>query len=161
MSLEQYAFIAQIISAIAIVLSLIFVGLQVRQGADETAANSKAIRSQVRQSLLNSDLNTIYQIMQYPYLTEQSFESEGQKKEDVQRARTYFLTLYRSRENFWVQHQDGILDTDTYLSYRNTLLVHLTNSDFYLDVWKRMSVATVSGFKQEIDDILKERGRLQ
>ena len=39
--LQEYALIAEIISAIAIVLSLIFVGLQVRQGSEATDANTR------------------------------------------------------------------------------------------------------------------------
>jgi hypothetical protein len=43
MKLEKWALVAEIVSAIAIVLSLIFVGLQVRQGASATALNTRAI----------------------------------------------------------------------------------------------------------------------
>ena len=50
--LQQYALVAEIVSALAIVLSLIFVGLQVKQGSEQTAANTEAIRSQVRESML-------------------------------------------------------------------------------------------------------------
>ena len=50
--LQEYALIAEIISALAIVVSLIFVGLQVRQGSETTVANTEAIRSQVRESML-------------------------------------------------------------------------------------------------------------
>ena len=43
--LQEYALLAEVISAIAIVISLIFVGFQINQGNLETALNTKAIQS--------------------------------------------------------------------------------------------------------------------
>ena len=53
--LQEYALLAEIFSAIAVVLSLIFVGLQIRQGAEETAANTAAIRSSVQLAMMEAD----------------------------------------------------------------------------------------------------------
>jgi hypothetical protein len=64
--LQEYALIAEIISAICIVLSLIFVGLQVRQGAEETAANTAAIRGSVRQSLMEADKDLLLFAVENP-----------------------------------------------------------------------------------------------
>jgi len=41
--LQEYALIAEMISAICIVLSLVFVGLQVRQGVPHRALNRKSM----------------------------------------------------------------------------------------------------------------------
>ena len=52
MKLERWALIAEIVGGVAIVLSLIFVGLQVRQSAEQTALNTDAIRADAIQSLV-------------------------------------------------------------------------------------------------------------
>ena len=44
MKLKDYAFVAEILSAVAVVASLIFVGFQVQQQAEETALNTRAIQ---------------------------------------------------------------------------------------------------------------------
>jgi hypothetical protein len=49
--LQEYALIAEIIGAIAIVASLIFVGLQVRLSAEETAQNTLQMQAMVYQAL--------------------------------------------------------------------------------------------------------------
>lgn len=45
MSLETIYYITQIIAVIAVVASLVFVGLQVRQGAEQTRLNTKAVKA--------------------------------------------------------------------------------------------------------------------
>jgi len=157
--LEQYAFLAQIISAAAIVVSLVFVGMQVRLGAQETAANSEAIRGQVRESMLAADQNVLLNLMDYPYLIDQSWPLQTAPVEQQQRARLYFVSMMRSRENYWNQHQAGLLDDDTYQSYREPLLIYLMGNDFYLDMWKANTYLP-QGFKDEINAYLHEAGRL-
>ena len=135
--LQEYALVAEIISAIAIVLSLIFVGLQVKTGAEETAVNTRALEATVRESMLNSDNTTLLKMMDYPYLwisENRDFDPTKFSDEELQRAEIFFFTFVRSRENFWSQYQNGIIDTDTYYSYREALIYYLTNSDFYLNL---------------------------
>jgi hypothetical protein len=158
--LQEYALIAEIISAIAIVLSLIFVGMQVRQGSEETAANTEALNSQVREAMLNADVALISWYMDHPDLIEFNFESSGKSKETIQRHTAYFYAFSRTRENYWKQHRNGILDAETYLSYRHTFLRLLTESDFYLELWQQSQSVLVPGFLAEINGELKKAGRL-
>jgi hypothetical protein len=60
MRLEKWALIAEIVSAFAIVLSLIFVGIQISQSSDETALNTSAIQVGAYQELVGQimDINT-------------------------------------------------------------------------------------------------------
>ena len=62
----------------------------------------------------------------------------------------------RTREHFWVQRENGILDEETYLSYRNTLSRMLLLSDFYRKNWDRRKNRGehVPGFVEEIDTII-------
>lgn len=158
--LQEYALIAEIISAIAIVLSLIFVGLQVKQGSEETAANTEAIRSQVRESMLNEDTTLLGWSIEYPGLLDLHFDPASKDQATIRRYTAYFYALARTRENYWVQHRNGILDTQTYLSYRNTFLAYL-GSDFYLNIWKSINDTFVPGFVDEINKELVKRGRLK
>ena len=45
MTLETLYYVTQIIAVIAVVASLVFVGVQVRQGAEQTKQNTRAIRA--------------------------------------------------------------------------------------------------------------------
>ena len=159
--LQEYALLAEIISAICIVLSLVFVGLQVRLGAEETAANSRALEANVRESMLNADLSLIQNMMDYPSLVKFNFSARFQDFSDVElRSFVHFVSMMRTRENYWVQHENGLLDTATYLSYRTTFINLMDRSDFHLDMWKNNNDELVPGFKAEIDNLLLELGRL-
>ena len=60
MTLETIYYITQIIAVIAVVASLIFVGLQVRQGAEQTRLNTRALKATSHHAITDSfnHLNT-------------------------------------------------------------------------------------------------------
>ena len=66
----------------------------------------------------------------------------------------------RTRENYWKQHANGMLDEESYLSYRETFLQFLINSDYHLKLWKEKRNYFVPGFVAEIDEELGKRGRV-
>lgn len=155
--LQEYALLAEIISAIAIVLSLIFVGMQVRLGSEQTAANSRALEASVRESMLNADLSILQTSL--PYKNMQAFTPPTNAEETNQQSMFAYM-LERTRENYWKQRKNGMLDEESYLSYRETFLQFLINSDFHLGLWKDNEDYFVPGFVAEINDELRIRGRL-
>ncbi len=132
MKLKEYALWAEIISAIAIVISLIFVGLQVRQSASETALNTNAIQSTVRQAILSEDRESLYIVIEYPFLNKRTNLSPEQ---EIQLT-AFLVALIRMRENHWLQFQNGVLDEATWLSYRFPLLRSVFSSEFGRNVWQ-------------------------
>ena len=157
MKLEKWALISEIISAIAIVLSLIFVGMQVRQGTEQTAANSRALEATVRESMLNADLSILQ--VSVPYKNMQQFGPPANQEETNQQSLFAYM-LERTRENYWKQRNNGMLDEESYLSYRETFLQYLINSDFHLKLWKENEDYFVPGFVAEINVELRKHGRL-
>jgi len=157
--LQEYALIAEIISAICIVLSLIFVGLQVQQGAEATDNNTEATRSQVRESIVNAELSVLQMAADHPYLLQFDFNPEEHTEQENGRAQAYFLIMLRTREDFWVQYQSGYLDEATYRSYRNILLLLIANSDFYHGNWEGWTNGSVvnRGFIEDINRELQNR----
>ena len=135
MKLEKWALLAEIVSAICIVLSLVFVGFQVRQGAEATDNNTEAARSQVRESMMNAELSVLNMGADHPYLLRFDFNPDEHSEQEIGRATAYFFIMLRTREHFWVQYDSGFLDETTYRSYRNVLLQMLANSDFYRRNW--------------------------
>jgi len=159
--LQEYALVAEIISAVAIVLSLIFVGVQVQQGAEETAANTGALRSQVRESMLNSDLAMLDRALDYPELIDYYFNSEGKDAVMIARMKVWIYQFSRTRENYWVQHQNGVLDAETYRSYLAPFLRYLLNNDVALNTWMEEGRHTLlPGFVREITAVLEAEGRI-
>ena len=52
-NLKRFALFAEIIGGVAVVFSLIFVGLEIRQSSEETALNTRTIQANAYQDLVN------------------------------------------------------------------------------------------------------------
>ena len=61
MTLEQFAYLSEIIGGIVIVVTLIYLSLQVRQGAE-------LLRSESRQAQVNNGLVGVYKLIEHPEL---------------------------------------------------------------------------------------------
>ena len=144
--LREYALVAEIISALAIVVSLVFVGLQVRQSAEETAINSNAVQASVRESILQSDMNLLL------YAGEHDLMEGPITPEKRQKQLALTVAQIRARENAWVQHQNGIVDDATYLSYRDAFIKNLSNEEMR-STWKELTsyYDLVPGFADDIN----------
>ena len=138
--LQEYALIAEIISAACIVLSLIFVGLQVRQGSKETAENSVALRSQVQQAMMEADKDLL--------LFRATNRSTDQTSDFY-----YANAIFRSRELYWTQHNVGLLDDAAYLAYMTPFVKGTLSDPAFTSVW--LSAANQGfiqpGFVEEVD----------
>ena len=131
--LQEYALLAEIISAIAIIISLIFVGFQIRQSAKETALNTEAIQSSVRQTMLSEDREAIRMVIDYPSLNQRTNLTPEQEV----RVTGWLIAIIRMRENYYVQYQKGLLDEVTWFSYRDALIPVLFCSKFGRNVWNQ------------------------
>ena len=143
--LQQYALLAEIISAAAIVISLIFVGFQINQGTEETRLNTKAIQATVRQSIMHEDIAGLYLYMNHPYLDKRT----NILAEERVPITAQIIAFIRMRESLWLQLQDGLIDEATWLSYREPLINVVFQAQFGRDVWAGSHWAP--GFVEEID----------
>lgn len=151
--LQEYALIAEIVSALCIVLSLIFVGLQVQQGAEETAQNSRVLQATVRESMMAADLAVLRYIGDHAY----DMAPEGVPNPippQFDRVAWGLEMIFRTRENYWLQHSQGLLDDDTYLSYRGSMLAMLNNVPVAKQRRASAQPSLVKGFVDEINAAL-------
>lgn len=118
MTLSDVASIANVIAAIAVVVSLIYLSRQVRQ------ANLLA-RSQVRQRMVEQTHEELYVLMNDPELRE-SFRRGARLSAETQSKLAFFLAAaMRQREWEWFQFKDGVIDQDVYCSYHEVIAFHL------------------------------------
>ena len=69
MTLEQYAFLAEIIGVIVIVVTSIYLAIQVRQGAE-------LLRSEARQAQFSNDQGGVCKFIEHPELGRSFTDSE-------------------------------------------------------------------------------------
>ena len=105
MTLEQWAYVAQIAGVVLIIASLAYVGVQVRQ-------NTNAQLTASRQATLAAHVELLSKSMDYPDAT----EALGESAEEI-RFNAWLVMYLRITEFAWYQYQNGILDRETLESY--------------------------------------------
>ena len=108
--IQKYQVLAEIISAVAVVVSLIFVGLEVRESAKQTALNTQSLQVSTYQDLIAqiNDLNKL--TLQNPDVAklETSLSRSYEALSGVER-RQYGAFLWEaSKGNFVQGYQDYI-----------------------------------------------------
>ena len=146
--LEKAAPLAEIISSVAIVATLIYLAIQTNQ-------TNSALEATSRQATLMADMTMISALVSNPEVGGNLQKSlyELTDAEAVQLGNT-FAALMRSREFAWLQFQNEILDEATFESYLETLLRWISDYEvcrYYWDMWSEL---TNPAFARYVNDRL-------
>ena len=128
MKLEKLSALAELVSAIAIVVTLGYLAIQTQQ-------NTAAVQASVRQTMLQDDMELIRQLSDYQFMyTGRSGDGEL-SDEDLVRLHTNILSLVRSRENQYLQYVNGVIDERSWRTYHSAIPAVLS-TDFSRSWWK-------------------------
>ena len=130
MELDQLGNIGEFVSAVAVVASLIYVGIQIRQNTRATqAATLQEVCRDMREQF--SAPAIILEAMRKL--------SDGEKLsfEEQLRWGQYTLNTFRMYENQWFQNQKGMLDDTLFRGYQAHVLGTL-GSPGVSEMWDRM-----------------------
>jgi len=114
MTLEKLSAVAELVSSIAIVVTLGYLAIQTQQ-------NTTAIQATVRQAMLADDLEIVRQQMDFPNATVARSGGSELTDEALIQLNSFLLALVRVRENQWLQYQNGVIDQQTWLTYQTAL----------------------------------------
>lgn len=118
MMLEDLAYVAEIVGVILVIASLIYVARQVRQ-------NTELLRSSARQALLSNDHAAIQLSMATADVREKSSTAEKLSFQEQWRFSLQMILEMRNREHEYLQFKAGVLDEETWRSYREVIRVSL------------------------------------
>jgi hypothetical protein len=109
--------ISEMLSAIAILVTLIYLAIQTKQSA-------KAVQASTRQEILASDQQFIMYAASNPEMEFIRYKPQLSDEEKIRLG--FFLTTFvRIRENNWLQHKNGVLDDASWDTYRRSIAVML------------------------------------
>ncbi len=148
MTLEQYAAIAEITGVIIVVVTLLYLSVQVRQGA-------RLMRSESRQALLSNTREQLLAYLDNVDLFEKMAGEEKLSPADQLRFGSLWILNMRNREHEWFQYKDGILDEGTWLSYREIIRLTLS-SKRHRTWWSKMKGVFDSDFVELVDQFIGE-----
>jgi len=112
-NLSKISSIAEIVSTLAIVLTLIYLVVQTQQ-------NSDAINSAARQAVMLADVELLMSRGSQPQKLLLLCEDDVTPEEEIMRS-SELIALLRIREIAWLQYQTGVLDEQTWASYSSVL----------------------------------------
>ena len=140
--------IAEIVSSIAIVITLFYLGAQSRQLSEQTKQNTLAVISGIRQQSLDTEVAMLLKMVDY------ADEAPGGRTAADARAEGVAGIALRIRETQWLQLQDGLLDQATWDTYMHILLFNLSRDDLMRAYWESASNAGVftPGFVRAVNE---------
>ena len=114
MTLDQIAQIAQIVGVIIVAITLIYLTIQIKQGATQ-------LRSETRQTQLENDQTGVYKFVEFPELG-RIFSQEGTPTFS-EKTQLFFWMIgqMRAREYEWLQYKSGVMDQSSWETYRDVI----------------------------------------
>ena len=146
MNLEQLANIAEIFGNLVVVVTIIYVALQLHQG-------SAALRSDSRQAQVNTDLNGVYLFVQYPELGKYFSQQETPSFEEKTKLMFWIIAQMRAREHEWLQYKSGALDEQAWLSYRD-VIYFILGTHRSRSLWELSASYFDAGFAAMVEEML-------
>ena len=103
MNRSKLADLSEIISSVAIVITLVYLTVEMNQ-------NTNAMNAQTRQAVMESAQTELFVLMDNPDLSISMTKSDPLSAEEQVRLDNFFTASLRSREFSWLQYQDGSID---------------------------------------------------
>lgn len=116
---SKWSSIAEILSSVAIVATLLYLAVQTQQ-------NSEAIRASARHAMIESDLQLVTNSVDNPVIIEAMTKDMLTRAEMIQ-LQNWLVGLVRSREHQWFLYQDGLLDEGMWEAYLTGLSANLSS----------------------------------
>jgi len=121
MNWEVISAASSTISSIAVVGSVIYLSLQVRQ-------SNNISQGQTRTEFRNMVSQELFKIIEFPEIMECAYSDKSALTlEQKIRVHNYFLEAMRMREYIWLQHRAGLLDDVAFQTYSQSI-PHILNS---------------------------------
>lgn len=148
MTIQDLGAIGEIVGAIAVIATLIYLAAQIRQ-------NNELLRSGSRQALVGNDITSLAANLQHTEVIAKYAAGDSLSAEEQLRLSFMFALDLRNREFEYFQYKNGLLDEDTWNSYRQVILIN-HSSDLGRKWWDAVGRGIVDRkFASEVDELLK------
>lgn len=157
---SNFRIVGEVFSAAAVVISLVFVGLEVRESARQTALNTRSLEVAAYQDLigritdmgeiafLRPDLALIWQ-------ENQDATANSLSREDRERVFQMVNRRLRYGDLAFYQYELGMISEERFESAIRPLAARLCDS-LFLDMWSRMKENFVVSYRAYIDQRVGE-----
>jgi hypothetical protein len=118
MNLNDISSIANLLAAIGVLITLIYLSRQVRQG-------NVLAKYQARQRMIEQAQEELYRWADSPGLRESFIKTERLSAQEHEEVHYFLLAAMRQREWEWFQFKDGVVEKAVYEAYHEVIALHL------------------------------------
>ena len=119
MTMSDLAILIQILSTLAVLGTLIYLAIEVKQ-------NTSALHAQTRQSLLVGGQAELFEVVEHPDISIIYSKPGELTQEEYVKLCMYLLAIMRAREYAWLQYKNGILDEGQWHTEKGVIEFNLT-----------------------------------
>jgi len=152
LSIHEWSALSQIVSAVAVVLSLLYVGVEIR-------SNTEATRAATRQSVAESDFAyfgaAIPPELVVDGLSKMLARDSLDAREDAALSMWQSLN-FRIFENAHYQFSVGLLEPEVWERYRSVINFHLNYNPAAQAMWSQSGWSFDESFRDEVEMIRTE-----
>ncbi len=152
MTLEQWANVGELVGGIAVVASLIYLAIQIRQNTATVKSATLAQNTDIWQGML---LEIAKPEFSQAYLK----GAAGKPDLSAEELRQFYYIcriLFVAFENQFYQYSHETLDRDTYLGYERTIKKQLLSAPGFQIYWQLCRQEFSPQFMQRVDDLIRE-----
>ena len=164
-NLQRWALVAEIVGGIAVVLSLVFVGFQIKQSSEETAMNTRALQATAYQNLIAQieSMNTlIIQDPEFADLFNRMLNRESPTNSvERQRIITFVTLSIRHGDLAFKQYQNELIDKESLDSVLTPLIVFLQLMEPAKPRWEQMRPTLNRDYVRYVDEQIESGNPVQ
>ena len=120
MTVQEWGAIGEILGALAVLATLIYLSVQIRQG------NLRS-KSQARERMIEQAQFELHTLMNDDSISELFIADAPLEPSDQAKLNFFLAQSMRQREWEWFQYQDRTIDQDVYEAYHIVILIQLGN----------------------------------
>ncbi len=148
MTLEEIALVAQIVGVIVVAATLVYLTIQVRQGAEQ-------LRSEARQTQLENDQTGVYKFVEFPAIARSFSQQETPSFEEKTQMYFWIIGQMRAREYEWLQYKSGAMTKESWETYRDVIFFVL-GTPRSRAAWELCKDYFNAGFVAMVADMVKD-----
>ena len=118
MTLNEIGSLANLLAAIGVLITLIYLSRQVRQG-------NMLAKYQARQRMVEQAQEELYHWGDNPGLRDSFVKKEPLTAHEQEEVHYFLLAAMRQREWEWFQFKDGVIKKEVYEAYHGVIALHL------------------------------------
>ena len=146
--------VLEIVSAVAVVISLVFVGLEIRNSSKQTEQNTQALQITAYQDLIGRivEMNAIG--IEEATNIESLIALKAPSEQQIGKLNNFLWIIFRHGDMAYFQFQNGAIDEERMLSAMAPLLARL-NYPYVVQRWNSVKEFFVPSYRQYVDNHIK------